>query len=106
MNEEVGVEPITPEEARTLLDAAIQERLGEGWDDELEGWAVITRHDYMARLTKDRTNMDFYIDLLGNVTIEEHEISPYQADGRIYVGLFLGGSLFIALVIARIAGYL
>ena len=106
MSEQVEVEPISAEEARSLLDAAIRERLGEHWNNEHEGWVAITRHDYMARLTKDRTNIDFYVDLVGNVTIEEHDINPYQESGRMYVWLFLGGSLFIALIIARIAGYL
>lgn len=32
----------------------------------------------MARLTKGRTNLDFYVDLLGNVTIEQKEITLPQ----------------------------
>jgi len=100
------VEPISAEEARALLDAAIRERLGEDWQDEHEGWSVITRHDYMARLNKDRSNLDFYIDLLGNITVEEKEINPGQDTGRFQVLFFFGGSFLVALLIARLAGYL
>lgn len=100
------MEPIAPEDAENILDAAIRERLGEHWDDEHEGWSVITRHAYMARLNRGRRNVDFYVDLLGNVTVEEKEINPGQDNGRLIVWLVLGGSLLIAFILARIAGFL
>jgi hypothetical protein len=99
-----SIEPITGKEARALLNAAIRARLGEHWDDEEEGWALVTGHDYMARLTKGRINIDFYVDLLGNVTVEEKSIGPAQESGRLYAWLFLFLSLVIALLIAKIAG--
>lgn len=100
------LQPISSDQARELLYSAVRERLGEDWDDEQEGWSVITGHDYMLRLNKGRKNVDFYVDLLGNVTIEEDEITGAQENGRLYAVLFIGGSLFIAFVIARIAGQL
>lgn len=100
------VEPISPEQARLILNAAIRERLGEDWDREHDGWTLITGHDFMARLTKGRTNIDFYVDLLGKVTVVEREISPAQDMGRLYAWMFLSGSILIALVLARLAGYL
>jgi len=100
------IDPIEPEEARRILYAAIRERLGENWDDEETGWAMVTGHDYMARLTRGRTNIDFYVDLLGNVTIEEKAISPAQESGRIMAWMFLIGALLIALVLARLVGLL
>ncbi len=102
----MNTEPISEEEARRILEDAIRQKLGENWKDDHEGWAVITSHNYMARLNKGRKNVDFYVDLVGDVTIEEKDINPAQENGRLIVGLFLGGSLFIAFIIARIAGYL
>ena len=98
------IEPISPDEAHAILYAAIRERLGEHWDDEEEGWTMVTGHDYMARMTKGNVNVDFYVDLLGKVTIEEKGISPAQASGRLLAWMFLLGSLFVALILARIAG--
>lgn len=104
MSEEI--EPIPPEEARAILDAAIRTRLGADWEHEEGGWVRVTGHDYMARLTRGRTNLDFYVDLLGNVTVEEKELNAAQYTGRILAWLLLGLSLVIALLIARIAGFL
>ncbi|NWF67586.1 MAG: hypothetical protein HXY40_00730 [Chloroflexi bacterium] len=98
------IEPIAPEEARLILDNAIQERLGVNWEDE--GWVLVSGNDFMARLTRKRTNVDFYVDLLGSVKIEEKEINAGQDLGRLAAWVFLIASLIIALLIARIAGYL
>jgi hypothetical protein len=101
-----AVEPISAEEARLLLETAIRARLGEDWDDDQSGWAVVTRHDYMAQLVREGHNVTFYVDLLGNVTVEEHGITPAQERGRLMAWLFLGGSLLTALAIARIADFI
>jgi hypothetical protein len=103
MSEEI--EPISAEEARAILTAAIRERLGEDWEDEDDGWTRITGHDYMARLNKGRTNLDFYVDLLGEVTVEEREINPGQDMGRMLAWMSLLGSLLLALLIAHLSGY-
>jgi hypothetical protein len=102
MSEEI--EPIPAEQAREILHNAIRERLGEHWDDEETGWAVISSHDYMARLTRGRKNLDFYVDLLGEVTIEEKDITPAQEQGRLLAWVLLFGSLVIALIVARLTG--
>ncbi len=99
-------EPIAPDRARELLHAAIRERLGENWADELNGWAVVSQHDYMARLTRGRTNIDFYVDLVGKVTIEEKAIDPGRENGRMVAWALLLASLAVALTLARIAGVL
>ncbi|HEX2619520.1 MAG TPA: hypothetical protein VHL11_05215 [Phototrophicaceae bacterium] len=98
------IEPIPAAEARQILNNAIRERLGANWDDEETGWSKVTGHDYMARLTRGRVNMDFYVDLLGKVTIEEKEITPMQDQGRLLAWLFLLGSLVIAFIVARLTG--
>lgn len=98
------VEPIEPAQARQLLDEAIRERLGDHWDDEETGWVRVTGHDFMARLTRGSKNLDFYVDLLGNVTVEEKELSPVQQQGRLLAWMILLGSLLIAYVVARLTG--
>ncbi|HRL11451.1 MAG TPA: hypothetical protein PKX07_06205, partial [Aggregatilineales bacterium] len=50
---------ISPEQARQILEAAITERLGPHWRDEEKGWSLVSGHDYMARLTRGDTNIDF-----------------------------------------------
>lgn len=100
------IEPIPPEQARTILDAAMKQRLGEDWEDEDSGWLLVTGHDYMARVTRGRRNVDFYVDLLGAVSIEEKEISPAQESGRMLAWIFLMLSLGIAFLLARAVGWL
>jgi len=98
------IQPIPADQARAILDAAIKERLGDDWEDDEDGWVLVTGHDYMARLTKGRTNLDFYVDLLGNVTVEQKEITLPQDSGRLFAWIFLILSLGIAYLLARIAG--
>jgi len=100
-----AIEPIAPEDARARLDAAIHQTLGEGWDDEDDGWIVISQHDYMARLTRGRENIDFYVDLLGNVEVKRSPISPAQDVGRLVAWAVLGASILLALAVARAAGW-
>ncbi len=106
MTEEHELTPITPEDARQALESAIVERLGESWEDDENGWLVVQKTDYLARLTKDRHNLDFYVDLLGEVTVEEKEINLVQSSGRLIAWALLLLSLFIAFLIARIAGFI
>jgi hypothetical protein len=98
------IEPISPEQARLVLDEAILQRLGENWEDE--GWVLVSGNDFMARMTRKRTNVDFYVDLLGSVKVEESEINASQDFGRQVALMFLIASVVIALLLARIAGYL
>jgi hypothetical protein len=60
----------------------------------------------MARLTRGRRNVDFLVDLLGNVSIEEKPITSAQVQGRLNAWLLLGASLFLALLLAYVAGFL
>ncbi len=99
-------EPIPAEQARAILDQAMRERLGADWEDEDSGWQLITGHDYMARVTRGRVNVDFYVDLLGAVTISESEINPAQDSGRMLTWMLLMLSLGIAFLLARIVGWL
>lgn len=100
------IEPIPAEQARAILDAAMSEKLGADWQDEDSGWLLVTGHDYMARVTRGRVNVDFYVDLLGNVTIEQKEINLAQSSGRMLAWTLLLLSLGIAYLMARIVGWL
>lgn len=99
------IEPVDAKTARALLYAAIRERLGEHWNDEESGWRIVSGHDYMARLTRGTRNIDFMVDLLGNVTIEEKAIGPAQIQGRLNAWLLLGASLLLALLLAYLSGF-
>jgi hypothetical protein len=99
-------EMISPEQARQLLDRAMRETLGDDWQDEDSGWQLITGHDYMARVTKGRVNVDFYVDLLGQVTIEKKTINAAQSSGRLLAWTLLLLSLGIAYLMARAVGWL
>jgi hypothetical protein len=99
------IEPIPAEAARALLYVAIRARLGEHWNDEESGWRMVSGHDYMARLTRGNRNVDFMVDLLGNVTVEEKAIGPAQIQGRLNAWLLLGASLLLALLLAYLSGF-
>ena len=104
MSEANPPEPIPPEEARKILEKAIPERLGEDWDDERDGWIVISKQDYAVRLSRGRKNIDFYVDLVGELIVKESDVVAGEDAGRLVAWIFLLTSLFIALLIARIAG--
>ncbi|MFW5748514.1 MAG: hypothetical protein ACOCYT_02745 [Chloroflexota bacterium] len=99
-------QPIAPEEARQRLDTAMRERLGADWEDEHTGWTLVSGHDYMARVTDGRRTVDFYVDLLGEVTIQEQQNVLGAETGRLTAWMVLGASIVVALVIARVAGFL
>ncbi|MBI5671028.1 MAG: hypothetical protein HZC41_23790 [Chloroflexi bacterium] len=96
------IEPIPPERAREILEAAIRERLGDDWDDEQTGWVRITGHDYMARLARGRVVLDFYVDLLGNVTVEKSTQNTPGDNLRLVMMILIALSLVIAFMIVRI----
>lgn len=100
------IQPISGEQARAILEQAIRERLGDNWDNEDSEWAVVTSHDFMARLNRGRMNIDFYIDLLGNVKVEEKPVNAGQDTGRLFAWMFLLLALAIAFLLAKIIGLL
>lgn len=103
---QTDVSPIPADEARQRLYAAIRERLGEDWDDEFNGWTVVSGHDYMARVSKGQQTIDFYVELTGDVRVEDRDDLPDISTGRITAWIVLGASLFIAFAIARFAGFI
>jgi hypothetical protein len=63
----------------------------------------VTGHDYMTRLTRGRVNLDFYVDLLGNVRVEKSENNIAQDSIRLVLLILLALSIVIAFLIVRIA---
>jgi hypothetical protein len=108
MTDTTPPEPISAEQARALLDAAMDERLGKGWQDEGSGWLLVSANDYFARVNwiVGSKNIDFYVDLLGNVTVEENPINPVQTSGRLIAWVFLLLALGVAYLFARAVGWL
>lgn len=96
------IEPISAEKARAILEAAIRERLGDQWDDEEEGWTLVTGHDYMARLVRGSVTLDFYVDLVGQVRVETSTRNLNRENGALLLAIMVGLSIVIALLIVRI----
>ncbi len=95
-------EPIPPAQAREILEAAIRARLGDEWDDPETGWIRLTGHDYMARLARGRVVLDFYVDLLGSVTVEKSTQNTPGDNVRLVMLILIALSLVIAFMIVRI----
>ncbi len=95
---------IPAKEARQRIQAAIIERLGEQWDSPTDGWLVVHDTAYLVRLNRGDVNLDFQCDLLGEVGVTELEVNPLQTSGRFIAIAVLAASLFLAFVIAQIAG--
>lgn len=93
------VEPVAPEDARQALDEALAPYLADGW-------TVLVAHDFMARITRGQQNLDFHVDLLGDVRIEEHDLSPVQDAGRLVAWLLLLVSFLLAIAIASAVGWI
>lgn len=90
-------EPIAPEKARAAIEHAMIERLGVDWRDQ---WLLVHDSNFLVRLNKGETNMDFQADLLGKVEITEKEANPLQLSGRFVAWVILVASIFVALAIA------
>jgi hypothetical protein len=95
------VDIIAAKDARLAIRVQMNTTLGDNWASE---WAVIHNADYLVRVTKGNTNMDFQCDLLGHVDVIERPINPLQASGRFIAWTILISTLFIAFFIASTTG--
>jgi hypothetical protein len=89
MSEEVQI--VEPDEAAAILEPLVEEL-------QAEGWVVIVQHDYMARLTRGRRNLDLEVTLLGEVLREEKPLSLVQESGQMVAVL-----LVLVLILAAIS---
>lgn len=95
------IEPIAPEDARQAIEDAIQARMPD-W--KANGWLKIYDSNYLVRLHRDKTNLDFQCDLSGEVEVIERAANPIQLGGRLIAWTILLASLTIALALAVLAG--
>lgn len=91
----------TPDEQRAAIDAVILERLGENWKRE---WILVHDGNDLVRLNQGDKNLDFQADLMAEVEVIEREANPLQLSGRLIAFTILGAFLFVAFVMAAIAG--
>lgn len=91
------IEPINPHEAERILGQALEPYLAEGW-------RVLERDAYTARLTRDDRNLDVRVDLLGQVETRESGLTALQDSGRLVAWVLLITALLLALAITSALG--
>jgi len=94
---EPDVEPISPAEAERVLQQALDPYLADGW-------RVLDRSAYGARLTRGMRNLDVRVDLLGHVETQETSLTPLQESGRLTAWVLLLAALFVAFALAAALG--
>ncbi len=94
---EVEIEPVGPEDASAIMAKALDQYTAEGWQ-------VLSKSAYDARLIRGTRNMDLHIDLLGQVEARESGFTPLQDSGRMMAWMLLLVSLLLALTIASVLG--
>lgn len=98
---------IPEEEAKAILRAAIEAKIGADWNAPNSGWTVVSSHAYMARLNKGRTNVDFYVDYFtGEVTSEVKAIDSGQDAGRAVAWVLAIVFTVLIVVLARGLGWI
>ncbi len=96
---EPDIEPLSPPEAEQILQQALDPYLADGW-------RVLDRNAYTARLTRGMRNLDVRVDLLGQVDIQEAGLTPLQESGRLTAWVLLLAALLVALALAAALGIL
>lgn len=91
------LEPIGPREAERILAQALEPYLADGW-------RVLERDAYMARLTRADRNLEVRVDLLGQVQTQETGLTSLQDSGRLVAWVLLVTALLLALAITSALG--
>lgn len=86
---------IEPDQASVILTQKLDEL-------ESEGWVMLVRTDYMARLTRGRHNLDVQVDLLGQIEIRQTALSASQESGQIVGIMLVLALLLLAITLASI----
>ncbi len=71
----MDIEPIPPDEAAAIIEPKLQ-------DLQAQGWKIISATDYSARLTRERVNLDVWVDLLGQIEMQEKPLTLLQESGQ------------------------
>lgn len=96
---EEEIEPLSPDKAGVILETALAPYLADGW-------RVLDRGTYSARLTRGLRNLDVRVDLLGQVETEEFGLTPLQESGRLTAWVVLLAMLLVALALGATLGIL
>jgi hypothetical protein len=91
------IEPISPQDAQVILQKALEPY-------QADGWRVLDRSAYIARLTRGARNLDIRVDLLGQVEKHESGLTPLQESGRLTAWVLLLVALLVALALAAALG--
>ncbi len=98
--EEVGIEITTPEEAEEILRPVVHRLVDEGW-------RLIGKPLYGARLVRGKETLDLRVDLLGNLERETRiDVWSGAETGRLVAWVLLITSLLFALALASALGLL
>jgi hypothetical protein len=93
------IEPISPQDAQVILQKALEPYLADGW-------RVLDRSAYIARLTRGTRNLDVQVDLLGQVEKHESGLTPLQESGRLTAWVLLLAVLLVVLALTAALGLL
>jgi len=91
------IEPISPHEAALILAEALGPYLADGW-------RVLDRDAYGARLTREDRNLEIRVDLLGQIEAHETGLSALQDSGRLVAWVLLITALLLALAVTSALG--
>lgn len=94
---ESEIEPVGPDDAARILAKAVEPYLADGW-------RVLDRSAYSARLTRGVRNLDLRVDLLGQVETEETGLTPLQDSGRLAAWVVLLTTLLVVLALSAALG--
>src|SRR3990172_2180370 len=89
---EPEIEPISPQEAASILKTALEPY-------SADGWRVIDQSAYDARLTRGTRNLTIRIDLVGQVVTEQSGLTSLQDRGRLTAWVLLLAMLLVALAL-------
>ncbi|MCZ2099010.1 MAG: hypothetical protein AAGU78_07095 [Chloroflexota bacterium] len=91
------IEPVSPRDAALILGQALEPYLADGW-------RVLDRDAYAARLTRGDRNLEVRVDLLGQVEAQETGLSALQDSGRLVAWVLLITALLLALAVTSALG--
>ncbi|KAB2904023.1 MAG: hypothetical protein KJ064_14960 [Anaerolineae bacterium] len=91
------IEPISPEQAAAIIEPKLE-------DLQAQGWKIISATDYAARLTRDKMNLDVWVDLLGQIEMQEKPLTLMQESGQIIAVVLLIMIVLFVLVLLSVLG--
>ncbi len=97
---------MTPEAALSLRNRAIADHLGADWSDPSSGWNLIEDQPHQARLVRGGDRLDVRVADDGQLTVEHTPFQPLKLSGRFQAWLVLLALLVLALVLARLTGFI